>query len=83
MKNPHTLPDLRKLLTRAERTLTSPKISKKLPTKTYNELASIRGLEITEYAPNTDLTPIEQGASVLRLIRNTLNRVELDALAEW
>ena len=83
MKNPQTLPQLRALLTRAERTLTKPKVGKKLPVKTYNELANIPDVVMLLPRPSNEFSANEQAAMVLTMTRDTLNRVEVEAAREW
>ena len=83
MKNPHTLPALRRLYAGAERTLTSPRMTPKHPTKLYDKLACMPGVELTEPLPGDELKPAERAAIVLRLIHDTLNRAELEAAQEW
>ena len=83
MKNPQTLPQLRALLTRAERTLTKPKVGKKLPVKTYNELANIPDVVMLLPRPSGEFSTKEQAAMVLAMVRDALHRVEKEAAMEW
>lgn len=83
MRYPHTLKKLRSLASRTERTLTNPKVSLKLPTKTYRELVSIGGIGECPSEPDGSLPALTRAELVLRMVREKLHAAELEAKAEW
>lgn len=83
MKNPHTLPRLRDLAHRANRTLTNPRVTKNMPDKFYNEMASIPGLALIFPAPSVELDKRERAAAVLAMVNNKLRDLEIAAAREF